>query len=58
MVLVNTPTRRWPLQRGWRYVEVRSRYGLPSMQVIYMPSLFDKIVLKAQRAWRRWRAPH
>lgn len=54
---MNTPTHRWPLARGWRYVEVRSRYGVPKMQVVYMPSVWDKSVLRWQRFVRDWRRP-
>ena len=45
------------LQRGYKYAEYRSRYGVPALRVVYAPNPWDRLVLRAQRAWRRWRRP-
>ena len=45
-------------QRGWHLVTMQDRYGRPYQDVAYRPNLLDRLVLRWQRAWRRWRAPH
>ena len=52
-----TPSHRYPLQRGWHYVERRNFYGMPQEMVVYAPTLADRLILRWQRAWRSWRRP-
>ena len=54
---MNTPARRFTLTRGFKYVERRSRYGLPELVVVFKPNPWDRFVLRGQRAWRSWTRP-
>ena len=52
-----TPSRRYPLGRGWKYMEVRGPWGTLRAEVVFAPSPWDRLVLRWQRAWRSWRRP-